>query len=126
MSDGIKVTDVTPPQRYHGLVSKNIGPYTGVVYDKSATFQTPNGPRKFRFIIYQAYNAFGLIGSEFNGVAILDEDKMQIVCDGIAKQNTGWFGASPQQIKMAEGLIEMSWENLQHFVNSNSRTRQDI
>ena len=110
----------------NGLYPKNIGPYTGVQYDKTATFNTPNGERKFRFAIYQAFNAFGLIGSECNGVVIFDEDKTQVVCDEISKQGTGWFGISPTQIKMAEGLIGMSWENFQTFVNNHARTRNLI
>jgi len=108
------------------LTSKNIGPYIGVQYDKIVAFDTPTGKRKFRFLIYQAYNAFGLIGSERNGVAILDEDKKSVICDEICKQNSGWMGVSPNQVKMAEGLIGMDWENFKFFVNSNPRTKYEI
>lgn len=110
----------------YGLVGINVGPYTGVQYDKIIAFDTPEGKRKFRFLVYQAYNAFGLIGSECNGVAILDEDKKSVLCDEIAKQNSGWYGISPKQVKMAEGLIGMNWSNFKTFVNSNPRTRYEI
>ena len=122
----VAVKTISTKTEINGLYPKNVGPYTGVQYDKTATFDTPTGKRKFRFIVYQAYNAYGLIGSECNGVAILDEDKLQVVCDEISKQGTGWCGISPKQVQMAEGLIGMTWDNFQTFVNSQSRTRNSI
>lgn len=110
----------------NGLVDKNVMPYMGVQLDKTTTFDTPEGTRTFRFITYQAYNAYGLIGSEYNGVAILDEDRKQVLCDEIAHQTTGWFGANPYQIKMADELIGMSWEDFKQFVNANERRRYNI
>ena len=122
----INVNTFSTKTETQGLYPNNVGPYTGVQYDKTVTFNTPTGKRKFRFIIYQAYNAYGLIGSECNGIAILDEDNLQVVCDEISKQGTGWLGISPKQIKMAEGLIGMKWQDFQTFVNSHQRTRHTI
>jgi len=109
-----------------GLLPKNILPYMGVSFDKYATFDTPTGYRKFRIIVYQAYNAYGLIGPEMNGVAIFDDDSRSVLCDGICKQQTGYFGASPLQIKTADGLIGMDWENFKYFVNNQKSKRHDL
>ena len=109
-----------------GLVSNNVGPYTGVELDVPTVFDTPTGPRKFRLITYQAFNAMGLIGSECNGVAILDEDNMAVVCDEIEKQSSGWCGASVAQKNKLQELCKMSWTEFQEFVNNHSRTRNDI
>ena len=122
----VETNTETLSRSVNGLYPNSVGPYTGVMYDKTVTYETSIGPRKFRFVIYQAFNAFGLIGSECNGVAILDEDKKSVLCDEISKQNSGYFGISPTQVKMAEGLIGMTWENFRTFVNSQPRSRYAI
>ena len=60
-------------------LSNHIGPYTGISYDQTVTITRPANGRKqkasertFRIAIYGAYNAMGLIGSECNGIVILD------------------------------------------------------
>lgn len=70
--------------------TKSIGPYTFVSKEETRSFETPDGVRTFRFLIYGAYNAMGLIGSEKNGIAILDEDKVAVLCDEIAKEISGY------------------------------------
>jgi hypothetical protein len=111
----------------NGLVAKNIMPYMGVQFDKQVAFVTPEGVRKFRVITYQAYNAYGLIGSEFNGVAILDEDKHSVLCDNVGKESTGYFGVSEAQLKVAQFLVEnRSWYDFQSFVNDHENTRYQI
>ena len=55
--------------------------------------------RKFRLLLYGAYNACGLIGSEYNGVAVLDEYARNVVADNIAQESSGYFGPSVKQIK---------------------------
>jgi hypothetical protein len=45
--------------------SKQVGPFVGVAFDQIVTFKIGRHTRKFRVIAYQAYNARGLIGSEF-------------------------------------------------------------
>ena len=110
----------------NGLVAKNVLPYVGVQFDKNVTFKTPNGDRTFRIITYQAYNAFGLIGSEYNGVAILDEENHSVLCDNIAKEATGYFGVSEKQLKMAEDILKKNWVDFQIFVNWEERSRYKI
>ena len=105
------------------LTAKNIKPYTGVEHEKKITF--PNG-RTFHVFTYQAYDAMGLIGSECNGVAICDVDNRNVVCDEIAKEGTGYFGVSPKQVEIFEGICQMNWETFRAFVNQQRRVRCQI
>ena len=100
------------------------GPFMGVQLDKPIEFK--KGKRKFRVIVYAAYNAFGLIGPESNGVAILDDDNKKVVCDEIAKETSGYFGASQRQLATAESICKLSWKEFQSFVNANPRLRFSI
>lgn len=103
----------------NGLYKRNIGPYTGVQYDVENEFG-------FRIITYQAYNAMGLIGSEYNGIAILDEKNRSVVCDQILRESTGYFGASKVQFDFVDKLAKMNFSDFRNFVNSNLMTRCKI
>ena len=114
-----------------GIVAKSVLPFMGVQFDKSVTFKTRKDggtyKRTFRIITYQAYNAFGLIGSECNGVAVLDEDTKQVLCDEINKESTGYFGVSMAQVDWAKTLSSgMKWGEFRRFINSHPRKRYDI
>lgn len=101
--------------------TKNIGPYHFVSKDEVRTFE--NG-RKFRFLLYGAYSAYGLIGTECNGVAVLDEDDKRVVCDEIGCAQSGYFGPSEHQEKMFKLLAsEWSWDAFRHYINVHPRSR---
>lgn len=97
-------------------------PYMGVQFDQFVEF----GKRRFRVFTYQAYNAMGLIGSEENGIAIADDVKRQIICDGLCKQGSGYFGASQQQIDQAEAICAMDWDTFRNFVNGCPNLRMKL
>ncbi len=105
------------------MFEKNIHPYMGVSCDHIKEFS--NG-RKFRIILYSAYNARGLIGCENNGIAILDEDNLMVVVDSIAQQGTGYFGPSEEQLATFDDLIDMDWEEFRQEVNKARRLRRPI
>lgn len=107
----------------HMLGPKRVGPFMGVQDDCILTF--PNG-RSFRLVTYQAYNAQGLIGSESNGIAVLDEDAQRVVVDEIARQTSGYFGVSAQQKAEWTRLTDLSWPAFRKFVNSQPRLRKAI
>lgn len=109
-----------------GLVAKREGPYRGIQFDETVSFETPDGTRTFRVLTYQAYDAFGLIGSECNGIVILDEDGKHVLCDEIAKQSSGYNGASPEQIIIARSLVDATWAEFRDVININPRTRYEI
>jgi hypothetical protein len=114
-------------------LSNHIGPYTGISYDQTVTITRPANGRKqkasertFRIAIYGAYNAMGLIGSECNGIVILDVDKMQVLTDEIGIISSGWFGPAKAQLELFNQLVAMPWEEFQVFVNAHPRTRYPI
>ena len=107
----------------NGLYGRNIGPYTGIQYDVELNF---GKGKVFRAITYQAYNALGLIGSEHNGIAILDETKKSVLLDGYLQESTGWFGASKAQLSGVDTLAGYSWKTFREFVNGYDRTRYAI
>lgn len=51
-----------------------------------------------------AYNAFGLIGSEHNGIFVLDDTNKAVVLDRDTPQSSGYHGPSQAQ-----------WDRLKHF-----------
>lgn len=110
----------------HGLVAKNLPPYMGIQRDQTITFTVQDKPRLFRVFSYQAYNAYGLIGSELNGIAIADEDRKTIVCDGICRQSSGFFGASQDQYDEFERIVAFTWEQFRDYVNAHPRARERL
>lgn len=103
-----------------------VGPYVGVTRDRVIKFKTGKKSRSFRMIIFGAYNALGLIGSEFNGIAILDEDQRAVLCDRIACESSGYFGPSPDQLREFDRLARLDWPSFREFVNGHERTRYAI
>lgn len=63
---------------------KKFGPFEAVTHDVTR----PDG---YRILVSGAYNAMGLIGPEMNGIAILDENRKQVVADCIGRQPSGWY-----------------------------------
>ena len=103
------------------------GPYVGIQFDRLISFRTPEGPRHFRVIVYAAYDAMGLVGAECNGVAILDDDQKRVLCDEVAKAESGYYGASQKQLDSAAALVDGSnWDSFRAFVNSSPRARYKI
>lgn len=102
----------------------NFGPYAYVTANVVRKF--PNG-RSLRFVLYGAYSALGLIGSECNGIAILDEDHKLVVCDEIAKENTGYFGPSKNQNEWFWNLTGFcTWDDVCELVRQHPRTRAPL
>lgn len=94
--------------------------YDGIVFDRM------RADGRFRIIAYQAFNAFGLIGPENNGIAILDQREYRVVCDQIERIETGYFGLAQHQIDRALALVAMSPAAFRAFVNADPRTRDQI
>lgn len=97
--------------------------YMGIQLEYTVDFGA-NG--QFRIGTYQAFNAMGLIGSEQNGVVILQDDKRRVVLDRHYEINTGYFGASKQQLNEATRISQLNWEDFQDFVNNHPRHRYKV
>lgn len=101
---------------------RGFGPYERVTKHMVRTF---DNRRSFKIFIYGAYNAMGLIGSEHNGIGVLDEDNLKVVCDEICNQTFECHHGMIDDTykRMTE---DMSWDEFQALVNSSSRLRNSI
>jgi hypothetical protein len=100
----------------------SVGQYTMVSRDKSVKF----GDRSFRVVLYGAYNAMGLIGTEHNGIAVLDEDRMQVVLDGHFRQDSGAYGPTQSQAEEWERICRLPAGEFVEFCNSHETSREPI
>ena len=96
--------------------------YRGIAYD--VTRSTELGT--FRIIVYGAFDAYGLIGPEKNGVAILDVDRMRVLTDEICRIDSGYYGPSTRQTAIAVCLVQMTDANFKEYVNQHTRSRYQI
>lgn len=83
---------------------------------------------KIHIMLSGAYNAFGLIGPEMNGIVILNDTKKAVVLDMESQETSGWYpgfsGPSRRQIAKFEALAEMSDSDLVDWIRSHERYRQ--
>ena len=93
----------------------SIHPYMGVTRDEKRG--------DFRIIIYAAYNAMGLIGSEGNGIAIFDDLQRRVLADELGCETSGYFGPSARQIQIFERLLACTPKEFCDYVNKSGRNR---
>lgn len=96
----------------------NVGPYVGVSRDVRRG--------RYRILVYGAYNACGLIGSEHNGICVLDDQRMQVVADRMVQISSGYHGPSQMQLTALEHMLTCSSEKFANYINSSGRNRYDI
>lgn len=77
-----------------GVGGPRLGQYVGI----RRQFTRQIGPTVFIIAIYGAYDVFGMIGSERNGIVILNDTKKQVVADHIAPIDSGFYGETAAQI----------------------------
>lgn len=97
--------------------------YDGIEFMKEITF--PNN-RKLIVFAYRAYNAFGLIGPEKNGIGILDVTKGTILADEICKESSGYCGLSDKQYTKAQEIASYDFREMCQFVNNSGRNRYPL
>jgi hypothetical protein len=112
------------------METKNVLPYMYVPVENDKVVQYEGG-QKLRFIVYGAYNAMGLIGTESNGVAILNENELNVVADEIGKTGSFVFSNSniqvPKNLKnIFNELTSMTFEQVKAYVNSTHRRRYSL
>jgi hypothetical protein len=103
----------------------SIGPYMGVSYDK--VIKVPK-VGTFRIIIFAAYNAGGLIGPEFNGIAVFNDEDRDVVCDRLQQELSGYHGPSPAQVALFELLTSgvMSAKDFCAVINNSDQLRYPL
>jgi hypothetical protein len=99
------------------------GVYMGVAAEEDKTLADG---RKFRLVLYGAFNAMGLIGTERNGILVLDLDRRQVVCDEIANIPSGWYGPSKDQLAVFQLLVDAEDGAFRNVINSRRDCRYNI
>lgn len=96
----------------------SVGPYTFVSADVTRG--------RYRLVVYGAYNAFGLIGSEKNGIAVLDNEARCVVADELFIADSGYFGPGKAQTRGLRTLLTCSPKDFCNIINSSGRNRHSI
>lgn len=86
-------------------------------------FEKKFGDRTFTVVLSNAYNAGGIIGSEYNGIAILDENNRQVVLDRQV-EDRGFLGENRRA--EFESIRDMTWEQFTKYVRKSPRYRGGI
>lgn len=70
-----------------------------------------------------AYNAFGLIGSEHNGVFVLDDTNKDVIFDRDTEISSGYYGPSQGQWDRLKELMTCSEADFTKAIRTNARSR---
>lgn len=94
-------------------LTPRLGPYMGILRDEKRG--------RYRLALYCAYNAGGLIGSEYNGIVVLDDKDHCVVADNIAV-------GKPQsdQTSIMSYLLKCSAKEFAKLINDAPRARFTI
>lgn len=93
------------------------------LHAKDAKAEKAFGDRKFLVLIAGAYDALGLIGSEHNGIAVLDVDNENVVLDRHMPIGSGATGPSLGQRREMARIMDMDWKTFTAFIRSHPRYR---
>jgi len=97
----------------------DVKPYTFVVRDEMLAF----GPGNYRILLYRAFDALGVIGTEYNGIVVLDETKRAVIVDDVARCDSGYSVPTMEQDILWSWLLKMDWETFRAWVNNQSPER---
>lgn len=103
-------------------ISYRIGPYHYAKPQDLVTREFVRGKmrRNFTVIKSTAFNANGLIGSEYNGVVVLDNNLKQVVTDRVCCGNVS------AQDSVFDALSRADWQTFRTGVNKLSRLRYSL
>lgn len=102
-------------------LTNNIGPYMGISANSRIDF--PEVELSFQVVVYGAFNAMGLIGSEGNGIAIFEITRGYVVLDEHCKTSSGWYGPTRTQLEEFNRIAGLEWEDFRAFVSGHKRSR---
>jgi hypothetical protein len=118
--------ETTPHPVDNVLAFPNMGPLTGITHRQVRRFAGRGGVRTFYVVLHMAYNAFGLIGTEHNGVAVLDADGRDVLVSTHCSTSSGYFGPTQTQIDEWARVCRLTYAQLRAFVNGHPRCRREI
>lgn len=78
---------------------------------------------RYIVLIASAYNAFGLIGPEHNGIVVLDDKDRCVVLDRHVEQLSGYNGPSKRQVDEFNRVTELPENDFVQFCHANPRCR---
>jgi hypothetical protein len=70
-----------------------------------------------------AYNAFGLIGPEHNGIFVLDDTNKAVILDRDTPETSGYSGPSQRQWDRLKYVMTCSASDFLDFIHDNPRSR---
>jgi hypothetical protein len=70
-----------------------------------------------------AYNAFGLIGSEHNGIFVLDDTNKRIVLDRDTEISSGYYGPSKAQWDRLKEFMTCAPKDFTNLISNHERSR---
>lgn len=82
--------------------------------------------RSFSLVIASAEDAGGMVGPEYNGIAILDNDNLCVVSDRVLRQASGYYGPSEAQKAEFERIRGMGWNEFSAYCRALPRFRGAI
>lgn len=103
-------------------IKNQIGPY---MYADGAVRRREVDGTDYIVGIAGAYNAFGLIGSEHNGLFVLDDTAKRVLTDDIGRESSGYNGPSQSQWNLLRDVMTMDGEGFVDWVKSTARYRGD-
>lgn len=97
----------------------NTGQYIPGRDDKVEVKRFENG-KAYIVAGYYAKNGGGIIGSEYNGVVVLDPDLVNVIVDGIMHNTNSGYRS-----QMVDKIMAMPWEEFRDFCVSHDRYREN-
>ena len=103
------------------------GHFRGIEHIRDLVFVLSHDERRtFRVLTYQSVTAGFLEDLDQNGVAIIDQDRLMIIAQGLEQEPWGRGEAAPAQVALFNQLRAMHWTEFRQFVNSRPETKHTI
>ncbi len=103
-------------------IRNQIGPY---MHADGALRRRKVGRTMYVVGIAGAYNAFGLIGPEHNGLFVLDDTRKRVLTDRIGEEGSGYHGPSVSQWNVLKDAMTMTGPAFVKWVKQSPRYRGD-
>ena len=101
-------------------IKNQIGPF---MYADGALRRRTVGGVDYLVGIAGAYNAYGLIGPEHNGIFVLDATNKQVVLDRYEEQSSGYNGPSEHQWAVLGDIMRLDDADFIEFITTDARSR---
>ncbi len=105
------------------ICSPSVGQYHGVFADEKHHVSLGSDAITLRILGYRSMDVFGLYGSEYNGIAILDDTNKSVVTDNVMCCQSG-YDVNEDKIKAEiKRLKTLSNDELRDYIIATPRFR---